>query len=198
MQLFFAVVYEFSFEGDENELSSKKKLFNWMISFFLISIVLVMVIIASLFSTYKVEGLSMEPTLYNQERILVSKSSKDQNYHRGDIVVINGKDNEKFIKRIIGIPGDKIEVKDDILYINDIQQEERYLNNKQMDVQVEDIEFNGEIQAVVIPENKYFVMGDNRILSLDSRNGLGLIKQDHIIGESKYVFYPFSDFRKID
>ena len=157
-----------------------------------------MVIIASLFSTYKVDGLSMEPTLYNQERILVSKSSKDQNYNRGDIVVINGKENEKFIKRIIGVPGDKIEVKEEILYINDIQQEERYLNNNRTDAQGEDKKSNGELQAVVIPENKYFVMGDNRILSLDSRNGLGLIKQENVIGESKYVFYPFSEFRKIE
>ena len=140
----------------------------------------------------------MEPTLYNQERILVSKSSKDQNYNRGDIVVINGKENEKFIKRIIGVPGDKIEVKEEILYINDIQQEERYLTNNRTDTQGEGKKTNGELQAVVIPENKYFVMGDNRILSLDSRNGLGLIKQEHVIGESKYVFYPFSEFRKIE
>ena len=178
-------------------MSLRKKLFSWIISLFLISIVLVMVIIASLFSTYKVGGLSMEPTLYNQERILVSKSRKDQNYYRGDIVVINGKENEKFIKRIIGIPGDKIEVKDDTLYINDIQQEERYLNNNRTDARGKD-KLNGELQAVVIPKNKYFVMGDNRILSLDSRNGLGLIKQDHVIGKSKYVFYPFSEFRKIN
>ena len=172
-------------------------MFNLIMCIFIIVIALAILIIGTLFSTYKVEGISMEPTLYNQERILVSKSKKNQKYDRGDIVVINGEEDEKFIKRIIGVAGDKIEVKDDILFINDIQQEEKYLIKNRKKAQEKGTKLNGELEAIVIPGNEYFVMGDNRILSLDSRNGLGLIKHDQVIGESRYVFYPFSEFRKL-
>ena len=135
----------------------------------------------------------MEPTLHNQERILVSRSLTEKKYNRGDIVIIKGDSNEKYIKRIIGVAGDKIEVKNNILYINDAQRKERYLNKNQVDEKS-----IGDFKPILIPENEYFVMGDNRVVSMDSRNGLGLINQDQVIGKGKYVFYPFAELRKLD
>ena len=75
----------------------------------------------------------MEPTLRNQERILVSKSLVEKKYHRGDIVIIKGDNSEMFIKRIIGVAGDKIEVNNNILYINDVQKKERYLDENRQE-----------------------------------------------------------------
>ena len=140
----------------------------------------------------------MEPTLHNQERILVSKPIKERKYNRGDIVIINSKENERVIKRIIGVAGDKIEVKNDILYINDIQQPEEYLNKNRKKAEKQGEQLIGDFKAILVPENEYFVMGDNRVYSLDSRNGLGLVREGQVIGQSKYVYYPFSEFRKID
>ena len=175
----------------------KKEKLSWAKSIFII-IVLMMLVRIFLFTPYKVEGISMEPTLHNQERILVSQPIKERKYARGDIVIINGKENERYIKRIIGVAGDKIEVKNDMLYINDILQTEEHLNENRKKAQKQGEKWIGDFKALLVPENQYFVMGDNRFYSMDSRNGLGLIKQDQVIGESIYVYYPFSQFRKID
>ena len=151
-----------------------------------------------LFTPFKVEGISMEPTLHNQDRILVSKPIKERKYGRGDIVIINGKKNERYIKRIIGIAGDKIEVKNEKLYVNDTLQTEEYLNEYRKKALDQGNKWIGDFKPVLVPENEYFVMGDNRVYSMDSRNGLGLIKQDQVIGETRYVYYPFSEFRRVD
>nr|WP_254654677.1 MULTISPECIES: signal peptidase I [unclassified Bacillus (in: firmicutes)] len=175
----------------------KNETFSWLKSI-LIIVAVIMLIRTFLFTPYKVEGVSMEPTLRNQERILVSKSLVEKKYNRGDIVIIKGDNSEMFIKRIIGVAGDKIEVKNNILYINDVQKKERYLDKNRQETHEEGEKSNGDFEAILIPENEYFVMGDNRLVSMDSRNGLGLIKQDQVIGQGKYVFYPFTDLRKLD
>ena len=175
----------------------KKEKLSWTKTIFIIVMVIMLVRIF-LFTPFKVEGISMEPTLHNQERILVSQPIKERKYNRGDIVVINGKEDERYIKRIIGVAGDKIEVKNERLYINDILQTEEYLDENRKKALERGDKWIGDFKALLVPENEYFVMGDNRVYSMDSRNGLGLIKQDQVIGQSKYVYYPFSEFRKID
>ena len=129
----------------------------------------------------------MEPTLHHQERILVTPSIGDAAFSRGEIVVIKGNGYERYVKRVIGLPGDKVEVKENELYINDEKWTEAYLNETG----------TGNLSPILVPEQSYFVMGDNRMVSMDSRNGLGFIHEDRIIGKGKVVFYPFRNMRVI-
>ncbi|PQD95771.1 signal peptidase I [Pradoshia eiseniae] len=151
------------------------------------SVLLIVMIRMFLLTPYKVEGLSMEPTLHDQEKILVTPVRWEASYRRGEIVVIKGDGYERYVKRVIGLPGDKIEVKGEDLYINDKKWNEAYLDGVSTD----------DFSATLVPEHCYFVMGDNRTVSMDSRNGLGFIEEERIIGKGKYVFYPFQDMREI-
>ncbi|WP_264807142.1 signal peptidase I [Cytobacillus sp. NCCP-133] len=155
---------------------------------------IVMVIRVFLFSPYYVEGASMDPTLHDQEKIFVNKY---EDLDRGDIVIIKG-DEKNYVKRLIGFPGDEIEMRDDQLFINGTIWDESYLSeNKEA---AEDFVNNltGDFGPLKVPEHHYFVMGDNRLKSLDSRNGLGYIPKERMIGVSKFVFYPFENIRKVD
>ena len=154
---------------------------------FMLAVLLIVIIRTYLLTPYKVEGLSMEPTLHHQEKILVTPSHGDASFRRGEIVVIKGEGYERYVKRVIGVPGDKVEVKNGQLYINDQHWKEAYINDSE----------TGDFSTVLVPEKSYFVMGDNRIVSMDSRNGLGFVGEDQIIGKGKYVFYPFRNMRQI-
>jgi len=150
------------------------------------------------FQPFKVEGHSMDPTLQDQQRIYVSKLSHTFSYlpDYGDIVVIDsrvdrersfqddlvghplihlflGKENENFmyVKRLIGKPGDVIEIKDHQLYRNGEKLSEPYIKEK----------MEGEDGKWAVPEGHIFVMGDNRNNSLDSRE-IGFVPFDHVIG----------------
>jgi signal peptidase I len=154
------------------------------------------VVRAFLFAPYIVDGASMEPTLHNEEKIFVNKFNVTDNFKRGEIVIIKGKE-ENYVKRIIGLPGDKIEMKKDLLFINGIHLEESYLTqNLKLAEQMGSL-LTGDFGPEVVPENNYFVMGDNRLHSMDSRNGLGYIQMDMIVGKPEFVFLPFTQIRDI-
>jgi len=150
-----------------------------------------------LFAPYRVDGFSMEPTLHNEEKIFVSKFKTTKLYERGNIVVISGKDGVRYVKRIIALPGDKIKMLDDRLLINGKETDEPYLEEYKKSANLKHKNFTGNFGPINVPNDQYFVMGDNRINSMDSRNGLGMVYKDEIIGESKYVFYPVTNFRVI-
>lgn len=144
------------------------------------------------FAPYIVEGASMEPTLHNQEKIFVKKTD---NFTRGDIVIIKGKD-ENYVKRVIGLPGDVILMKNDQLMINGVAYKEAYLSqNRKIAKKIGD-QLTGDFGPITVPKNNYFVMGDNRLYSMDSRNGLGFIQKDRIVGQTEFVFFPFTHFRE--
>ncbi|WP_102027525.1 signal peptidase I [Salirhabdus sp. Marseille-P4669] len=152
----------------------------------LIAIGLAFLIRSFVFATSVVEGASMYPTLENGERVIFNKaiyyfSEPD----RGDIVIIQ-RPTKNYVKRVIGLPNDKVEVKDHVLYINDKKQDQDYLDS-------EAIEGTVDFGPVVVPKGQYFVMGDNRSISKDSRNGLGFILEDEIIGRSELIIYPFDN-----
>ncbi|MEC0695300.1 signal peptidase I sipT [Bacillus atrophaeus] len=163
-----------------------------------IAVVLALLIRHFLFEPYLVEGSSMYPTLHDGERLFVNKTV---NYvgelKRGDIVIING-DSSKvhYVKRLIGKPGETVEMKDDTLYINGKKIDESYLSNNKKDAKKLGVNLTGDFGPVKVPKGKYFVMGDNRLNSMDSRNGLGLISEDRIVGTSKFVFFPFNEMRQ--
>jgi signal peptidase I len=111
-----------------------------------------------------VEGSSMEPNLHNGQRLLINKIAY-KNPQRGDVIVFPpphiANSDKDFIKRIIGLPGEVIEIKDGVIYINDSPLDEPYI--------VDDAGIN--MALTVIPDGEYFVLGDNRGNSSDSRGG---------------------------
>ncbi|WP_045515818.1 signal peptidase I [Neobacillus niacini] len=149
-----------------------------------------------LFAPYIVEGASMEPTLHNQEKIFVNKLNVADNFKRGEIVIIKGKE-VNYVKRIIGLPGDTIEMKKDQLYINGVLFEESYLSQNRKEAEQMGSLLTGDFGPEIVPENNYFVMGDNRLHSMDSRNGLGYIQEETIVGKPEFVFLPFTQIRNV-
>ena len=111
-------------------------------------------------------------------------------FHAPDV---DGKD---YIKRVIGLPGDSIDMKDDVLYINGKAVEEPYLNANKEDNPInkltEDFSLQEKTGESQVPKNMLFVMGDNRLISKDSRI-FGFISYDSIVGEVKFRFYPLQE-----
>lgn len=142
---------------------------------YIIVIIIVLLIKQFIITPIRVNQNSMNNTLYDKDIMILDKISyRFKNINRFDIVVIK-KDKEYLIKRVIGLPSETIEYKDNKLYINDKIVEENF-NHK---------DTNDYILEGKIPENYYFVVGDNRPDSLDSRV-IGLIKKDEIIGKFSY------------
>lgn len=154
----------------------------------IIVIVIVVVLIRTfLFTPAKVKGDSMDKTLANNEIIIVNKINYTLNEaDRFDIVVFERENGEKLIKRVIGLPGEKVEYKDNILYIND----------KEVKTPIE-FEETDDFVFEYVAEDSYFVLGDNRDNSIDSRV-IGTISKDNIIGTVKLVLFPFNKFGFVD
>lgn len=154
-----------------------------------IAVVLALIVKSFVLSTSIVEGESMEPTLVDGERIVYNKfvyliGSPD----RGDVVIIK-RPFKNYVKRIVALPGEKVEMKNHILYIDDQPSEQNYLNEDSK-------EHTGNFGPYFIPNEHYFVLGDNRAVSKDSRNGLGLIEEDEIIGRSEFIYFPVSEWSR--
>ena len=123
-------------------------------------------------SPVRVDGNSMYPTLNNREFLLLTKF--DHSYDRFDIVVLKH-NKQKLVKRIIGLPGETVEYKDGKLYINGKIMKESFNVFETKDFNITELGYD------VIPEGYYFVVGDNRNASLDSRR-IGLINKKDIEG----------------
>ncbi|MCY7922934.1 signal peptidase I [Bacillus spizizenii] len=180
-------------------ITLKKKIkTKWIVVLSIIFIAALIFTIRMVFyKPFLVEGSSMAPTLKDSERILVDKAAKyTGGFHRGDIIVIHDKmSGRSFVKRLIGLPGDSIKMKDDQLYINGKKVEEPYLLEQKQEVEELGVTLTGDFE-VEVPSGKYFVMGDNLLNSLDSRNGMGMPSDEDIIGTESLVFYPFGEMRQ--
>ncbi len=136
----------------------------------------------------KVEGISMETTLKNNDHIIVEEVS--YYFHeprRYDIIVFPFTDNRQYIKRIIGLPNETIQIREGKVYINGAELNETYGN--------EIIEKPGLAEEEIkLGKDEYFVLGDNRNSSVDSRSEeVGTVKRDEIIGRACFRFFPFGD-----
>ncbi len=149
----------------------------------LIAIVLALLIRLFLFEVFVVEGRSMYPTLHETERLMVNKVV----YHfdepgYGDIVVFEFEPGRDFIKRVIGIEGDKIEIASGRVYVNGQLLDEPYLLTD-MDLY--------DYGPVEVPEGYYFVMGDYRQNSMDSRDPrVGFVSREDLKGRAFFIFWP--------
>ncbi len=135
-----------------------------------------------LFQPFKMAGASMNPTLINGEYFLVNKLSYRENQpDRGDIIVFKNPQNmeQSFVKRIIGLPGEKIKIERGEVYINGVILDEPYLRSE---IQTNIGSALMEGQEKEISPDHYFVMGDNRIGSFDSRQW-GFLPKNNIIGK---------------
>ena len=177
----------------------KSKIWEWTKAIIL-AVGLAMIIRIFLFEPYLVEGSSMDPTLKDGDRLFVNKTLQFiGKVEEGDIVIIDGEEEKvRYVKRIIGLPGDTVSAEDGRVYVNGEELEETYLNSNKEEAEQMGMLLTSEFEEIVVPEGSYFVMGDNRLNSMDSRNGLGLIDDDRILGKSEFIFYPFSHFSRTE
>lgn len=150
---------------------------------YIIIIVVVLLIKHYVITPIKVNGNSMNNTLKNKDIMILDKISyRFQEIERFDIVVIK-KENDYLIKRVIGMPGETVEYKNNKLYINGKNIDEKFIHEKTNDFIMEE----------KIPDDCYFVVGDNRPVSNDSRY-IGVINKKDILGKTSLVIFPFSRF----
>src|SRR5437868_13123666 len=149
-----------------------------------ISLAISAFIIIFLYQPVKVEGTSMMPSLDDQERIFVNKFVyRLEAIQRGDIVVFRyPRDTSKsYIKRVIGLAGDHIRIDDGLVYVNDKPLDEDYVPAAFAD--------NRSYPETVVPQNSFFVLGDHRSMSNDSRD-FGAVKETFIYGKAVFGYWP--------
>lgn len=143
-----------------------------------------------------VNGESMEPTLHDDDQLIIEKISPRFGWlQRGDIITIDVRDHKDvvrespIIKRIIGVAGDTVEVRNGKVYVNDKELEEGYINGNNTEVVTEGF------AKVTVPKGTVYVMGDNRLhnRSLDSRT-IGPLEVKKVGGKAIFRFYPFDYF----
>jgi len=189
------MVDHFIFRKDDGFLSkTRNEMLSWMKSLIFAAII-AFVFRSLFFSPYVVKGESMLPNLQNGNRLVVSKLSELQRF---DVIVFHAPDSsEKYIKRIIGLPGDTIEMKDDTLYVNGKAYHEPYLE-KLKDQKLEGMLLTGDftlseiVGKKVVPEGYVFVLGDNRLVSKDSRH-FGLLPIKEIVGKAVLRTWPIDE-----
>ncbi|MEG0708597.1 MAG: signal peptidase I [Longicatena sp.] len=151
----------------------------------------------------EVSGDSMNPTIKNGEYVFINIiASYTTEIQRFDVVVArNYKNDDLWVKRVIGLPGETIAYKDDALYVNNKKMEEPFLNKdyiKNIKEQENVKLFTNDFNSRKLEKDEYLLMGDNRLHSLDSRSeSVGPFKREQIIANGMFVYHPFKDARFI-
>ena len=183
-------------------LENRKEVFSW-IKAFGIAVILAFLIRTYIFAPIVVDGESMMPTLQDHERIVLTKFGTNiDSIDRFDIVVFHATVDKDYIKRVIGLPGDHIEYKDDTLYINGKAYEEPYLDEYKEQMAggmplTESFKLEDITGGMTVPDNQLFLMGDNRQNSLDSRE-IGTISVDEIVGKANLVYWPIKEIKIVN
>ena len=182
----------------------------WELIQTLVLAALIFLMVRGVAQNFRVEGPSMEPGLHNGQYLLVNKAvyfkldlDRLSKYipfidggdnpsrflfhgpERGDVVVFRypRDPSRDFIKRVIGVPGDTVEIRDGVVTVNGTVLDEPYINGGA----------NSDMAVKVVPEGSYFVMGDNRPNSSDSRSW-GFVPEENIIGKAMFSYWPLSEF----
>ena len=186
-------IVSFEQENEENKVRVSgfwRIVYEWADSL-IVAIIAVFLVFAFLFRLAAVEGASMNPTLKDGNWLAVKAITTE--IKRGDIVIITQPNalNEPLVKRVIAVGGDKVDINfsEGTVSINDEVIYEPYIaetTQRQFDIAF----------PITVPEGCYFVMGDNRNNSIDSRSNIvGFIKYGYILGKAEAKLYPFGDFR---
>ncbi len=174
----------------ETKPDQKSKIRSFFIEIFqtLILALIFYFIIDSFFPRVRVENISMKPTLEPGELLLVNKLAyKLGEPHIGDVIVFHypGNPAEDYIKRLIGLPGDNVKVEDGRVYINDFPLDEPYISAPPS--------YRGIWE---VPEDSFFVLGDNRNQSSDSHSW-GFVPHDNIVGKALIVYWPIDQIKTL-
>ena len=148
-------------------------------------VILILVILTRTFliTPVRVNGASMEKTLKNGEIMLLYKRASIK---KEDIVVIDKSvEGSNIIKRVIAMPLEKIKCEDGIIYINNQKYDDKYAYG-----------ITGDFKEITLKKDEYFVLGDNRLVSEDSRY-FGPVKRKNIMGRANIVLYPFNKIGKV-
>ncbi|UYZ23126.1 signal peptidase I [Mesobacillus jeotgali] len=174
----------------------KREGLEWIKAFALGMIIFVFIRIF-FFSNYVVEGESMLPTLEDGNKVVVNKLGYEtEDLERFDVIVFHANEEEDYVKRVIGLPGEKVEYREDMLFINGKKVNEPFL--KQYREQSPGGYFTGDftIEDLTgverVPEGKLFVLGDNRLGSWDSRQ-IGFISEDQVVGKVNLRYWPLEE-----
>lgn len=158
----------------------------------LVAVVLALLIRSFLFEIVTVDGKSMVPTLHDRERLFVNKIGYIIGEpERGDIIIFRTpEDNHtKYVKRLIALPGDRVRIENGVVYVNDEALDEPYILEPP----------RNDYAEVTVPEGTYFVLGDNRNDSKDTRDiRVGFIPEKNLIGKAKMRVWPLNDIKIIN
>ena len=157
----------------------------------LLAVALAFVIITFGYQPVKVEGLSMAPALADQERIFINKFIyRLEPVGRGDVIVFRFPHDPRksFIKRVIGLPGETVEIRSGRVYLNGVPLAEDYLVGAARD--------DSSFLAVTVPADHYYVLGDHRSTSNDSRTW-GTVHRRYIYGKAAFVYWPLDRFGSV-
>ena len=178
-------------ENDKDEIIKDKKIKKksiireWIVDIVAVAFIALLVWRFVGYGVWITSG-SMIPTLEVKDRLIVTRVHNTENLKEGDIVLFKNDEfkDEILIKRLIGLPGDKIEIKDGIVFRNGEELKEDYVKNNE--------KYNRTFQ---VPKGKYFFLGDNRANSNDSRYWQNpFVKESYIVGKAKIKYYPIKDF----
>ena len=173
---------------DKKENKKMKKIFVDYIKVIIIALIISFAIKTFVITTTVVNGISMNPTINDKDRLVVNKIFfMKKNITRGDIIDFYVPEAKKYyLKRVIGVEGDIVEIKDNRLYLNGKMQNEPYVSTNVTSPHNQTTEWQ-------VPKGYIFVLGDNRSNSRDGRD-LGVVSRENIVGKIIFRFYPFNNF----
>lgn len=180
---------DFNFNNKKHPWQAVSEFFWEMVRVAIISLLIILPVRYFLIQPFYVKGASMEPNFFDHEYLVIDEISYRFNEpQRGDIVVFKYPKDPKqfFIKRVIGLPGEKVKVADNGIYINGVKLDEQYLSPETETV----LPLRG-YGDITLASDEFFLLGDNRTQSLDSRI-FGPVKRDFIIGRTWIRGWPFN------
>ena len=172
-----------------DKTSFSKEIISWILTIAL-AIVLALIIRTFVFEIVQVQQTSMVPTLNDSDRVLVSNITYRVSEPKfQDIAVIQIDEETRYVKRVIGLPGDTVQIIDSKVYVNGKKINEPYL--------ADDLVYP-DYPLTRVPEGYYFLMGDNRPASIDSRDSsVGLISREQFRSKVKFRIFPSSQFGSV-